>query len=155
LVRDLVNAPPNDLGPPELADAAKHAAAGVAGLTCEIWDEKQIAKKNMPLLLAVARVSSKKPRLAHLKYVPKAGGKKKPKKVVFVGKGLTFDSGGLCIKPAKSMGDMKCDMTGGAVTIAVVVAAAKLKLDVEVHGLVGAVENMPDGDAYRPGDVWP
>ncbi len=153
LVRDLVNSPPNDLHPVALADAAKKAA-GEAGVTCKIWDKKEIQKQNMHLLLAVNRGSGIEPRFVHLSYVPK-GAKKGLRKVVFVGKGLTFDSGGLCIKPAKSMIDMKCDMAGAAVTIAVVVAAAKLKLPIEVHGLIASTENMPGPDAYRPGDVFP
>jgi leucyl aminopeptidase len=76
------------------------------------------------------------------------------KKVVFVGKGLTFDSGGLCIKPAGSMIDMKCDMAGAATTLGIVFAAARLKLPIEVHAVVGSTENMTGAKAYRPGDVY-
>jgi leucyl aminopeptidase len=153
LARDLVNAPPNDLHPIALAAAAK-AEAHKLGLECVVLDEKAMEKRGMHLLLAVARGSANKPRFVHLTYKPKKA-KKGQKKIVFVGKGLTFDSGGLCLKPGKSMIEMKCDMGGAAVTLAIVLAAAKLQLPVEVHGILACVENMPDGDAYRPGDVFP
>lgn len=153
LARDLVNAPPNDLHPVAFAQIAKTEAHKL-GLECTVLDEKAMEKRGMHLLLAVARGSSAKPRFVHIKYVPKKP-KKGAKKVVFVGKGLTFDSGGLCIKPGKSMIEMKCDMGGAAVTLATVLAAARLQLPVEVHGILACVENMPDGDAYRPGDVFP
>jgi leucyl aminopeptidase len=149
--RDLVNMPPNDLYPATLAEFAKTQAAGL-GVTCKVWDKKGIEKLGMHLFLAVNRGSGKEPRFIHMTYKPK--GKAKAR-VVFVGKGLTFDSGGLCIKPAKSMIDMKCDMAGAATTIGVVLAAARLKLPIEVHGLVGSTENMTGADAYRPGDVFP
>jgi leucyl aminopeptidase len=93
-----------------------------------------------------------------MSYVPAtedgAGAGKKTKKIVFVGKGLTFDSGGLCIKPAAARLDMKCDMAGAATTIGIILAAARLKLPIEVHGLFGATENMTGSAAYRPGDVF-
>jgi leucyl aminopeptidase len=149
--RDLVNMPPNDLYPATLAEFAK-TQAGQLGVACKVWDKKGIEKLGMHLFLAVNRGSGKEPRFVHMTYKPK--GKAKAK-VVFVGKGLTFDSGGLCIKPAKSMIDMKCDMAGAATTIGVVLAAARLKLPIEVHGLVGSTENMTGADAYRPGDVFP
>lgn len=150
--RDLVNAPPNDLTPTALADFAKEQAAAV-GVQCQVWDKKGIEKLGMHLLLAVGRGSSQEPRFIHMIYKPK--GVKNPRKVVFVGKGLTFDAGGLCLKPAKSMLDMKCDMAGAAVTIALTLAAARLELPVEVHGVIGSTENMLGEDAYRPGDVFP
>lgn len=149
--RDLVNAPPNDLYPATLADFAKSEASR-HGVTCKVWDKKGIEKLGMHLLLAVNRGSGKEPRFIHMTY--KSTGKAKAK-VVFVGKGLTFDAGGLCIKPGKSMIDMKCDMAGAATTIATVLAAARLKLPIEVHGVVGSTENMLGDDAFRPGDVFP
>jgi leucyl aminopeptidase len=149
--RDLVNAPPNDLFPAALADFAKSEAAR-HGVQCKVWDKKGIEKLGMHLLLAVNRGSGKEPRFIHMTYKPS---RKAKAKVVFVGKGLTFDAGGLCLKPPKSMIDMKCDMAGAATTIATVLAAARLKLPVEVHGVVGSTENMLGGDAYRPGDVFP
>jgi leucyl aminopeptidase len=87
-----------------------------------------------------------------MSYKPKGGGKKR---VVFVGKGLTFDSGGLCLKTAEGMLDMKNDMAGAAATVAIVLAAARLELPVEVHGVVASTDNMTGGNAYRPGDVFP
>ncbi|MCG8555239.1 MAG: leucyl aminopeptidase [Proteobacteria bacterium] len=149
LVRDLVNTPPNDLYPASFAAAARKAA-DAAGVRCRILDRKQLAQLGARLMLAVSQGSSKQPRLIHLSYNPRRRG---AAKVALVGKGLTFDSGGLCLKPADAMVDMKCDMSGGAVTLATVVAAARLRLPVEVHGIIGAVENMNGADAYRPGDV--
>ncbi len=155
LVRDLVNMPPNDLTPTALAEVARKESKA-AGIECTVLDKKAIEKKGMKLLLAVSSGSGQEPRFVHMKYVPKQQpGKRKPKRVVFVGKGLTFDSGGLCIKAAKGMGDMKCDMAGAAVTIGTLIAAAKLGLNVEVHGVIAATENMPGENAYRPGDIFP
>jgi len=104
----------------------------------------------MNLLLAVNKGSAIEPRVIHVVYKPT----RPKKKVVFVGKGLTFDSGGLCIKPAGSMIDMKCDMAGAATTLGIVFAAARLKLPIEVHAVVGSTENMTGAKAYRPGDVY-
>ncbi|MCB9629991.1 MAG: leucyl aminopeptidase [Sandaracinaceae bacterium] len=156
LARDLVNGPPNDIHPIALADAAKKACDDAAedvekgSLTCKIYDEKWLTKERMALFLAVNKGAATPARLAHMVYKP-AGAKKR---VVFVGKGLTFDAGGLCIKPAGSMVDMKCDMAGAAVTIAIVVAAARMRIPVEVHGVIGTTENMLGAAAYRPSDVY-
>jgi leucyl aminopeptidase len=152
LARDFVNAPPNELTPTALADAAKHGAEKY-GLDFKQWDKKGLEKLGMNLFLAVNRGSAEEPRMVHLAYKP-SGSNKDTKRVVFVGKGLTFDSGGLCIKPAAAMVDMKCDMAGAAVTVGVVLAAARLNLPIEVHGLFGATENMTGEAAYRPGDVY-
>jgi leucyl aminopeptidase len=151
LARDLVNCPPNDLTATGLANVAA-AEAKALKIACRVFDKKGIEKLGMPLLLAVNRGSTEEPRFVHMVYKPETRG---AKKVVFVGKGLTFDSGGLCIKPADGMLDMKMDMAGAAVTIAIVTAAARLKLDVEVHGLLACTDNMSGGNAYRPGDVFP
>ena len=151
LARDLVNTPPNDLTATELANIAK-AQASTLGLQCKVFDKRGIQKLGMPLLLAVNRGSKEEPRFIHVTYKPK---RKRVPKVVFVGKGLTFDSGGLCIKPAASMLDMKIDMAGAATTLGVVLAAAQLKLPVEVHALIGSTDNMTGADAYRPGDIFP
>ncbi len=148
--RDLVNAPPNDLYPATLADFAKTEAQKL-GVACKVWDKKGVEKLGMNLLLAVNSGSGKEPRFVHMTYKP---AKKAVAKVVFVGKGITFDAGGLCLKPPKSMLDMKCDMAGAATTIGTVLAAARLKLPVEVHGIIGSTENMLGDDAYRPGDVF-
>lgn len=149
--RDLVNAPPNDMNPTALADFAK-AQSKEVGIECKVYDKKAIEKMGMQLFLAVNRGSAQPPRMIHMTYKPE--GVENAPKVVFVGKGLTFDAGGLCLKPPKSMLDMKCDMGGGAVTIGIVLAAARLGVPVEVHGIVGSTENMLGADAYRPSDVF-
>ena len=151
--RDLVNCPPNDLTARVLAEQALERAKAV-GIECKVWDKKGIEKLGMPLLLAVNRGSHEEPRFIHLAYKPKPASANYPR-VVFVGKGLTFDSGGLCLKPGASMVEMKSDMAGAATTIAVVTAAAELALHVEVHGVIGSTDNMIGGNAYRPGDVFP
>ena len=147
--RDLVNRPPNDLNPLSLARAASTEARKL-GLSCTIWNKARIKKEGMNLFLAVNAGSGIEPRLIHVAYKPE----NPRKKVAFVGKGLTFDSGGLCIKPAGSMVDMKCDMGGAATTLGIVFAAARMKIPVEVHALVGSTENMTGADAYRPGDIY-
>jgi leucyl aminopeptidase len=149
--RDLVNAPANDLSATQLAEAAAGEAKRL-GIACKVWDKKGIEKLGMPLLLAVNRGSTEEPRFFHMTYKPVEAPKAK---VVFVGKGLTFDSGGLCLKTAEGMMDMKMDMAGAAATVGIVIAAAELKLPLEVHGVVGSTDNMNGGNAYRPGDVFP
>jgi leucyl aminopeptidase len=148
LVRDLVNTPPNDLFPAELAD--RGAAAGKkAGLKVEVLDEAALAAGNYGGILAVGGGSSRGPRLLRLTY----SGKKAKKKIALVGKGITFDSGGLSIKPALKMEDMKSDMAGAAAVIATVCLVAELGLPVEVTATVPIAENLPSGTAYRPADV--
>jgi leucyl aminopeptidase len=150
-----VNCPPNDLTATDLANAAASEAKEL-GIACKVFDKKAIEKLGMPLLLAVNRGSFEEPRFIHMTYTPKAGPAGKPRsKVVFVGKGLTFDSGGLCLKPADGMLTMKMDMAGAATTIATVLAAARLALPVEVHAIVASTDNMTGSNAYRPGDVYP
>ena len=152
LARDLVNEPPNELTPAALADAAVDVAKA-HGLKATVWDRAKIRAEGMKLLEAVGRGSRNEPRFIHLTYKPEKARKGRPR-VVLVGKGLTFDSGGLCIKPAPGMGDMKSDMGGAALAVGAMAAIGALKPDVEVHALIAAAENMPDGDAYRPGDVF-
>ncbi|MBT8469736.1 MAG: leucyl aminopeptidase, partial [Deltaproteobacteria bacterium] len=147
--RDLVNRPPNDLNPVTLARAASSESRKL-GLSCRVWNKARIEKEGMNLLLAVNKGSAIEPRVIHVVYKPA----RPKKKVVFVGKGLTFDAGGLCIKPAGAMVDMKCDMAGAATTLGIVFAAARLKLPVEVHAVIGSTENMTGAKAYRPGDVY-
>ncbi len=149
LARDLVNMPPNDLNPVSFADISKKEAAKL-GIKATIWNKKKIQAAKMNLFLAVNAGSAIEPRLIHLHYAPKGA----KKKIAFVGKGLTFDAGGLCIKPGKSMADMKCDMGGGATTLGIIVAAAKMKLPIEIHALIGSTENQLGAAAYRPGDVY-
>lgn len=152
LVRDLVNEPPNELTPARLADAAQ-TVAEKHDLKIEVWDRAHIRAKGMKLLDAVGRGSRNEPRFVHVTYKPEKS-RKGRKRVVLVGKGLCFDSGGLCIKPAQGMGDMKSDMAGAALCVGAMAAIGALQPDVEVHALIAAAENMPDGDAYRPGDVF-
>jgi leucyl aminopeptidase len=150
LTRDLVNEPPNELFPARLAAEAERMCKE-AGLKCQVFDKKEIDRRGMKLLSAVGRGSANEPRFIHMTYVPEGGAKKK---VAVIGKGLTFDSGGLCIKPAPGMGEMKTDMAGAANVIGLLAAAAACKPQVELHGIIASAENMPDGDAYRPGDVF-
>jgi leucyl aminopeptidase len=155
LARDWVNTPPNDMTATHLANAATEESKKV-GILCKVLDKKAIEKLGMPLLMAVNRGSKEEPRFIHMTYTPKLErGAPKPRKIIFVGKGLTFDSGGLCIKPADGMLTMKMDMAGAATTIATVLAAAKLALPIEVHGIVASTDNMTGSDAYKPGDVYP
>jgi leucyl aminopeptidase len=149
LARDAVNEPPNVLNPEALAGIARKIAREHK-LKLKVLDKRGILAAGMNLHYAVGQGSSNEPRFIHLTYSPP-----KPKKrIVFVGKGLTFDSGGLCIKPAPGMGDMKTDMGGAAAVLGLMAAVARSKPRVEVHGIVGAAENMPDGSAYRPADVF-
>jgi leucyl aminopeptidase len=149
LTRDLVNDPPNELNPVRLASEAQRMAKE-AGIKCQVFDKKEIEKRGMKLLVAVGQGSANEPRFVHLVYAPK----KPRKKLVFVGKGLTFDSGGISIKPAAGMGEMKSDMAGAANVIGLLAACAAVKPNVEVHGIIASAENMPGGKAYRPGDVF-
>ncbi len=149
VARDAVNEPPNELVPETLAQIAQKLAKE-HGFKVKVLDKKGIAAAGMKLHYAVGQGSANEPRFIHLSYVPK----KKKKKVVFVGKGLTFDSGGLCIKPAPGMGEMKSDMGGAAAVLGLAAAIGVLKPELELHLLVGAAENMPDGNAYRPADVF-
>ncbi len=149
VARDAVNEPPNELTPEALAEVAR-GIAKKGRLKAKVLDKKGIAAAGMKLHYAVGQGSENEPRFIHLTYAPK-----KPKaKLVFVGKGLTFDAGGLSLKPAAGMGDMKSDMGGAAAVLGLMAGIVEVKPGVEVHVIVGAAENMPDGAAYRPGDVF-
>ncbi len=149
IARDAVNEPANVLTPEGLARLARRVARKHR-LKIKVLDRQGIVEAGMKLHAAVGQGSVNEPRFIHLTYLPD-----KPKaKLAFVGKGLTFDSGGLCIKPAAGMGEMKSDMAGAAAVIGLMAAVAIVHPDVEVHGIVGAAENMPDAGAYRPGDVF-
>lgn len=150
LARRLGDSPGNFMTPTMLANEAVAAAKGT-GAKVTIWDKARITKEKMGGLLAVAQGSSQEPRFIIMEYKG-AGAGKKP--VVFVGKGLTFDTGGISIKPGQSMEEMKYDMCGGAAVIATITALAKLKAKVNVIGLVPSTENMPGPDAFKPGDVY-
>ena len=146
--RDLVNTTPEDLNPPVFADIAKNLAKQ-NNLKCKILDEDKLEKEKCHAMLAVGRASRHQSQLIHLSYKPK-----NPKKILsLVGKGLTYDSGGLSLKPATSMVTMKMDKAGACAVLGIIKAVSELKLDIEVHAFVGAVENMIGGDAYKPDDI--
>lgn len=149
LCRDLVNEPANVLGPEEFAARAE-AVAKQAGLGCKVLGRAALEKQGMNLILAVAQGSSREPRFVHLTYKP---AEPTGRKVALVGKGVTFDTGGLCLKPGKPMAEMKTDMAGAAVVLSVMSALAKLEVGAEVHGLIPLAENAVNGQAYRPSDV--
>ena len=146
--RDLVNTPPNDLFPGSFADRAVELARD-AGLDVEVLDEKALRKGGYGGILGVGGGSSRPPRLVRLSYK----GPKARKKVALVGKGITFDTGGISLKPASNMDEMTSDMGGAAAVVATVVLAATLKYPLEITATVPMAENMPSGTAYRPGDV--
>jgi leucyl aminopeptidase len=148
LTRDWVNTPPGDLPPAELAALAT-AAAKQAGLTVEVLDEKALKKGGYGGIMGVGQGSSRPPRLVRVSY---KAGRGKPS-LALVGKGITFDSGGLSLKPAAAMEWMKSDMGGAAAVLAAVVAIARLGLDVNVTAWAPMAENMPSGTAQRPSDV--
>ncbi|MFJ4335234.1 leucyl aminopeptidase [Streptomyces sp. NPDC088935] len=146
--RDLVNTPPNDLNPEAFAAVAQ-AAAKEHGIKVQVLDEKALVKGGYGGILGVGAGSASGPRLVKLSYTsPKA-----KKSLAFVGKGITYDSGGISLKPAGHNETMKCDMAGAAAVFAAVVAAARLGLEVNVTGWLALAENMPSGSATRPGDV--
>jgi len=146
--RDIVNTSPDDCYPKVMAKIAKDLAKE-SGLSCRILKPKDLRKEQMHTLLAVARASRHKPRVIHLSHKPK-----NPKMVIsLIGKGLTYDSGGLSLKPADFMVTMKSDKSGGSAVLGIMKAVSEMDLPIEVHGFVGAVENMIGGDAYKPDDV--
>jgi len=149
--RNLVNEPGCVINPITLADIAKKECEKV-GLEVHVYDEKWIQEQGMNGLWIVGKGSETPPRFIHIIYKPKKN-KKNRKKLAIVGKGLTFDSGGLNIKTGDYMRTMKLDKSGACNTIAIMRAIAKLEPDVEVHGFIGAAENMPDGKSYRPDDI--
>jgi leucyl aminopeptidase len=151
VARDLGNEPSNELFPSEYADRVRELATA-NHLKCTILDEKALAKEKMGLLLGVGQGSVKPPRLIVVEYNPKKA-PKKHKTIAFVGKGITFDSGGISIKPAGKMEDMKHDMCGSAAVIGATVAAAKLGLPVRIITVIAAAENMPSGNAIQPGNI--
>lgn len=148
LARDLVNESPNNLGPLEFAAEAEKLTA--VGVEVEILTEKDMRKLGMGALLGVGQGSARPPRLAILRW---NGGGAKAQPIAFVGKGVVFDTGGISIKPGQGMEDMKGDMGGAAAVIGLIRALAGRKAKVNAIGILGLVENMPDGNAYRPGDI--
>lgn len=150
IARDLDNMPGNLLFPEILARQADEMARKY-GFGCKAYDEKALEELGAGCILAVGCGSCHPPRLVVLEYAPKGHEQDKP--LIFVGKGLTFDSGGICLKPAANMGQMKCDMSGAAAVLAAVAVAAQSGLERRIVGLLACAENLPDGRAYRPGDV--
>jgi leucyl aminopeptidase len=148
IVRDLVNEPAAVKTPTFIAATAKRLARE-AGIEVEVWDRARIEREDLAGLRAVARGSQEEPRFIRLRY----RGKNARRRIALVGKGVTFDSGGLSLKPAKSMETMKCDMAGGAAVIATLAALGKLRPAIDVDGYVPLTENLPSGQAQKPGDV--
>ncbi len=148
-VRELVDQPGNVATPSFLAEKAVEVA-GRYGFDCRVMEREEMERNGMEALLAVAKGSCQPPRFIILEY---HGGEKKERPTVLVGKGITFDSGGISLKPREGMEKMKNDMAGGAAVIGTVAAAARLRLPVNLVGLVPSAENLPGGRAYKPGDL--
>src|SRR6266446_5336395 len=147
--RDMINEPGSVATPEYLAEAARKIASD-ADLDLKIWDEKRLQKEGYNGLIQVGRGSSYPPRLIRLSY----RAKKAKGHLAFVGKGITFDTGGISLKPADKMFEMKGDMSGGAAVMYAMKAIGKLKPDVHVTGIVPSAENFPDANAQRPGDIF-
>ncbi|HEX6984984.1 MAG TPA: leucyl aminopeptidase, partial [Planctomycetaceae bacterium] len=150
LTRELVNRPACDIYPESVAETARRVA-GETGLACEVFDVKRLEAERMGALLAVAQGSDRPPRVVVLRY--DGAGQGGGPTLALVGKGVTFDSGGLSLKPTDGMKDMKCDMAGAATVLGAMAAIARLRLPVNVVGYMGLVENMISGRSYKLGDV--
>ncbi len=148
LARDLVNEPPGHLTPQAIAAKAKQQFKNLP-VKVTVWDEQRLAKESMGGIVGVGQGSANPPRLIHLEYAPKEA----TRHLAFVGKGITFDSGGLSLKPAKAMETMKCDMGGAAAVLAATRTIAEAGLPVRISAYLACAENMPRGTAQRPGDV--
>ena len=148
LARDLVNEPADAIYPESLAAIALSLASDA--MTVDVWDDAKIEAAGMGGIMGVGRGSDRKPRFIHMKYTP-AG--TPSKKIALVGKGVTFDSGGYSLKPSAGMLTMRCDMGGSASVIGTMKAIRDMEPDAEVHGIVGAVENLVSGNAYKLGDI--
>ena len=148
IARDLVNEPPNVLSPKEFASRAE--ALSKVGVEVEILNEKAMEKLGMRALLAVGQGSERESRVAVMRW---NGGKASDQPIAFVGKGVVFDSGGISLKPGSGMEDMKGDMAGAACVVGLMHALASRKAKANVVAAIGLVENMPDGNAQRPGDI--
>jgi leucyl aminopeptidase len=149
LTRDLVNRPPQEITPIGFSKRAE-AVAAEFGLTCEVFDQARLEQERMRSLLAVAQGSTEPARMVIVEH---RGGPADGPKLALVGKGVTFDSGGLSLKPTDGMLTMKCDMAGAATVLGAMTAIARLKLPVNVVGYMGLVENMPGGSAFKLGDI--
>jgi len=151
--RTLANRPANVVTPIKIAAAAKELARGSKRLNCTVFDEKQMAVKGMGGVLAVGSGSQNKPRFIILKYNPPGKAASSLPTVALVGKAITFDSGGISIKPSANMDEMKLDKSGGIAVLGAMKALAELAPPVNVYGIVPSAENMPSGTSYRPGDI--
>jgi leucyl aminopeptidase len=150
LTRDLINAPANDIHPTYIAEVARQVARE-GKLKVKVLERDECAKLGMGAFLGVAQGSPEQPpKFIHLTYTPSG---RAAKRVAIIGKGITFDSGGLDLKSAEGMARMKNDMSGAAAVLGIMKALPKLGAKVEVHGFIAATENMPSGTAFRPGDV--
>lgn len=146
--RDIANEPGNVIKPKDLAEIAQKLAKEM-GLKCTVYDEEGLKKEKMAGILAVGQGSAHPPRFIHLAYQPEHASQR----MVVIGKGITFDSGGLDIKPEQFMKTMKCDKSGACAVLGIMKGVAALKLNVEVHALIPTAENMPGGHAFRPDDI--
>jgi leucyl aminopeptidase len=151
LSRDLVSEPPNVLNPAEMAERCKKLTE--LGLKVDVFGPKEMAKLGFGALLGVSQGSVNEPRMVVMQWNGAGGRGKAKQPVAFIGKGVTFDTGGISIKPAGGMEDMKWDMAGAGTVIGLMATLAGRKAKVDAVGLVGLVENMPSGSAQRPGDV--
>ncbi len=151
--RTIANRPGNAISPPVLAEEAKSVAKETPGLACTVFDEKQMKQNGMGGVLAVGSGSKAAPRFIVIKYAPKAKRASRSAVVGLVGKAITFDSGGISIKPATNMEQMKLDKSGGVAVLATMKAIAELRLPLSVYGIIPSAENMPSGASFRPGDI--
>ncbi len=150
LTRMIANKPGNEINPSNLANEAKSIARAL-GLKCRVFDEKELKRLKMNAILAVGSGSANKPRLIILEH--KGNKRKNAPDIAVVGKAITFDSGGICIKPSAGMEAMKFDKSGGCAVLGIMAAVARLKLKLNVIGLIPSAENMPSHTSYRPGDI--
>ncbi len=150
LARTLTNEPANVCTPERLAELARDIAKA-PNVSVRVFEKAEIYEKKMGGIIGVSRGATTEPRLIHISYVPE--GHDGSDAIAFVGKGITFDSGGLSIKPAKAMAEMYIDMAGAAAVVSTMHIVAALQPDTPVHGIVGACENMTGSDAYRPSDI--
>ncbi len=144
--RNLVNEPACESTPTKLAETA----LSIEGIECKVFEEDEIENMEMGAFLPVSKGSTELPKFIHMIYKPQGKAKKR---IAIVGKGITFDSGGLDLKPASSMRQMKGDMSGSAITLGIMKVLSQLKPDIEVHGIIAACENMPGCEAFKPGDI--
>lgn len=151
--RTIANRPGNVINPPTLAAEARKVARTESSLTCKVFDEKELIKRKAGGILAVGAGSASQARLIVLKYTPAKKVSPDTPTVALVGKAVTFDSGGISIKPSNGMQEMKFDKSGGVAVLGAMKAIAALKPAVTVYGIIPAAENMPSGKSYRPGDI--